>query len=91
MSNVKIQLRLPESLRDAAQRQAEESGVSMNLFIATTLAARVGAGAEAERYFRTRGARTTPDRAKALLRRLGQDTPPRDDDALDPSGDDKSA
>ncbi len=83
MSHVKIQLRLPESLRDAALRQAEASGVSMNLFIATTLAARVGAGAEAERYFRTRGSRTTPTRAKALLQRLGTDEVLRDDDALD--------
>ncbi len=71
MANVKIQLRLPEDIKDAAMRQAAKSGISMNLFIATAAAARVGAQAEAERYFSARGSRTTPARAKALLSRLG--------------------
>ena len=83
MSNAKIQLRLPEDLKDAAMRQAAESGISMNLFVATAIAARVGARAEAERYFTARGSRTTPARAKALLMRLGTSGERRDDDALD--------
>jgi len=83
MSNVKIQLRLPEDLKDAAMRQAAKSGISMNLFVATAIAARVGARAEAERYFAARGSRTTPARAKALLSRLGTPGAPRDDDRLD--------
>ena len=32
MSNAKIQFRLPEDLKDAAMRQAAESGISMNLY-----------------------------------------------------------
>jgi HicB family len=87
MSNAKIQLRLPEDLRDAAMRQAAESGISMNLFVATAVAARVGARAEAARYFTARGSRTTPARAKALLMRLGTPGERRDDDALDVSDD----
>jgi hypothetical protein len=83
MSNVKIQLRLPEDMKDAAMRQASLSGISMNLFVATAVAARVGAQAEAERYFSARGARTTPARAKALLMRLGTQGQLRDDDRLD--------
>ncbi len=83
MSNVKIQLRLPEDIKDAAMRQAAKSGISMNLFIATAVAARVGAQAEAERYFSARGSRTTPARAKALLSRLGTAGDVRDDDRLD--------
>jgi uncharacterized protein (DUF1778 family) len=83
MSNVKIQLRLPEDMKDAAMRQASLSGISMNLFVATAVAARVGAQAEAERYFSARGARTTPARAKALLMRLGTPGQLRDDDRLD--------
>jgi hypothetical protein len=71
MSNAKIQFRLPEDLNDAVMRQAAESGIIMNLFVATAVAARVGARAEAERYFTARGSRTTPARAKALLMRLG--------------------
>ena len=87
MSNTKIQFRLPEDLKDAAMRQAAESGISMNLFVATAVAARVGARAEAERYFTARGSRTTPARAKALLMRLGTPDGVRDDDRLDAADD----
>jgi uncharacterized protein (DUF1778 family) len=82
MSNVKIQLRLPEDIKDAAMRQASLSGISLNLFIATAVAARVGAQSEAERYFTARGSRTTPARAKALLNRLGTPGALRPDDDL---------
>jgi hypothetical protein len=83
MKTVKIQLRLPEDLRDVAARQAAQSGVSLNLFLATAVAARVGAQAEAGRYLSARGARTTAARAKALLQRLGRSDEVRDDDRLD--------
>ena len=85
MSYVKIQLRLPENMRDAIMRQAAEAGISMNLFVATAVAARLGARAEAERYFTARGARTTPARAKALLQRFGTAGAVRDDDRIDAS------
>jgi len=87
MSNTKIQFRLPKDLKDAAMRQAAESGISMNLFVATAVAARVGARAEAARYFTARRSRTTPARAKALLMRLGTPGAVRDDDRLDASED----
>ena len=83
MSTAKIQLRLPEEMRDAAMRQAAQSGISMNLFVATAVAARIGAQAEAERYFSARGSRTTAARAKTLLMRLGTPGQLRDDDRLD--------
>jgi uncharacterized protein (DUF1778 family) len=83
MSDAKIQLRLPKDLKDAAMRQAETSGVSLNLFVATAIAARVGATAEAARYFSARGSRTTPARAKALLERIGTIGNLRADDRLD--------
>ncbi len=83
MSNAKIQFRLPEDLKDAAMRQASESGISLNLFVATAVAARVGARAEAARYFTARGSRTTPARARALLSRLGTPGAVRDDDRTD--------
>ena len=86
MSNSKIQLRLPGDLKDAATRQAAEAGVSLNLFLATAVAARVGARAEAERYFSARGTRATPARAKALLTRIGARDAPRDDDRMEPEG-----
>jgi hypothetical protein len=83
MSTAKIQLRLPEDIKAAAMRQAADSGVSLNLFIATAVAARVGAQAEVARGFAARGARTTPARAKALLGRLGVDGAVREEDRLD--------
>jgi hypothetical protein len=52
-------------------RQAAMSGISMNLFVATAVAAQVGVQAEAEQYFSARAPRTTPARAQALLSRLG--------------------
>lgn len=83
MSTAKIQLRLPDGMKDAATRQAAASGISLNLFVATAIAARLGAQAEAERYLATRGARTTPARAKMLLARLGTKSVPAKDDRLD--------
>ena len=76
-------LRLPEDLKSVAAAQAEAAGVSLNQFIATTLAARVGAQAEAGRYFAARGARAVPGRAKEVLARSGAANPPRDDDRLE--------
>jgi hypothetical protein len=78
-------LRLPDDLKEQAAAQAAEAGVSLNQFIAVAVASRVGAQAEAERYFRTRGARTSAGRAKAILARAGNDTEPRDDDTVERS------
>ncbi len=55
----------------------------MNLFVATAVAARIGARAEAGRYLTARGSRTTPARAKALLLRLGTPGAGREDDRLE--------
>ena len=90
MKTVKVQLRLPEDLRDAAAHQAAQRGVSLNLFLATAVAARVGAKAEAQRHLTARGSRTTPQRARALLQQMGTPGMLRKEDRLDapdePSG-----
>ncbi len=83
MKGAKIQIRLPEDMKDVAMRQASVSGISLNLFVATAVAARVGARSEAERHFSARGSRTNSARAKALLMGLGSPCEPRDDDRLD--------
>ena len=69
MTGSKIQPRLPEDMKDAAMRQAAVSGIGMNLFVASAIAARVGP-------------RTTPARAKALMARLGTPGALRDGDGL---------
>jgi hypothetical protein len=75
-------LRLPAELKEKAAEQAAEAGMSLNQYIAVAVASRVGAQAEAERYFRTRGARAVPGRAKAILARAGVGNPPRAEDAI---------
>ena len=57
-------------------------GAAEVLTVLDALAARVGAQAEAARYFAARGARTTPAAARAILARAGQDGPPLPGDAI---------
>ncbi len=76
-------LQLPNELKERAAAQAEAAGISLNEYIATALAARVGAQAEAERYFAARAARATPGRAREILGRAGRDNPPLPGDELD--------
>jgi hypothetical protein len=76
-------LRLPEDLKEKAVAQAEAAGVSLNQYIAVALASRVGAQAEAERYFAARGRRARRGRAKTILVKAGKRTKLRPDDRLD--------
>ena len=76
-------LRLPDDLKELAAAQAKASGVSLNQYIATVLASRVGAQAEAERNFAARAKRAAPGQARAILARAGQGNPPRPGDELD--------
>ena len=76
-------LRLPDDLKDRAAEQAAAAGVSLNQYIATALAARVGAQAEAERYFAARAARATPGQAREILARAGRGNPARLGDEID--------
>jgi hypothetical protein len=75
-------LRLPAELKEKAAAQAAEAGMSLNQYIAVAVASRVGAQAEAERYFRIRGARAVPGRAKAILARSGIGNAPREEDTI---------
>lgn len=76
-------LRLPDDLKDKAAAQAAEAGVSLNQFIAVAVASRVGAQAEAERYFTARAARVAPGRAKSILARAGRGNPPGAGDEIE--------
>lgn len=75
-------LRLPDELRDAAARQAETAGLSLNQFIALAVAGRVAAQDEAERYFKARARRSRPGLARAVLDRAGVGNEPRPDDLI---------
>jgi hypothetical protein len=76
-------LRLTEELKTLATAQAVRAGVSLNQYIATLLAAHVGAQGEAERYFAARAARATPGAARDILARAGKRGRPRAGDRLD--------
>lgn len=79
-------LRLPDDLKERAAAQAEAAGVSLNQYIATAVAARVGAQAEAERYFAARAARAIPGRAREILARAGKSDTLMPGDELDAEG-----
>jgi hypothetical protein len=75
-------LRLPESIKRAAEDLARTDGVSLNQFIATAVAEKVSALNTAT-YFRSRAARADRARFDQLLARLGS-LPPRAGDEVDP-------
>ena len=74
--------RMPEELKTAAAAQAERAGVSMNQYLLSIVATRVGAQSEAERYFATRAGRALPGRAKEILARAGVRRTPEAGDEL---------
>jgi hypothetical protein len=74
-------LRLPESIRRAAEGLAHEDGVSLNQFIATAVAEKVSA-LNAATYLRTRAARSDRARFDQILARLGS-LPPREGDEVE--------
>jgi hypothetical protein len=52
-------LRLPLSIKKAAQRLAKEDGVSLNQWIAAAVAEKVGVVETAAEFFKTRSGRAT--------------------------------
>lgn len=77
-------LRMPEEIRRAAAAQARRAGMSLDEYLLSIVAARVGAQGEAERAFAARAARATPAQAKEVLARVGQGRPPEPGDELPP-------
>ncbi len=79
LADARVSLRLPASLKAEAERQARRNGVSLNQFIATALAEKVGAHGAAA-FFAERAHGGSAARAIAFLRAV-PDTPPDDQDA----------
>lgn len=77
-------LRLPDDLKNKAAEQAAAAGVSLNQYIAATVASRVGAQAEAERYFKARGARGNVERAMEIVKKAGTELPQEGDELPEP-------
>ena len=67
-------LRLPRSIKAAAENLARAEGISMNQFIATAVAEKLSALSTAD-FFLQRAQRAQPDALDIILRREGGEPP----------------
>jgi hypothetical protein len=81
MSKATYPLKLPASIKAAAARLAKEDGVSLNQWIATAVAQKIGLVETAAAFFRHRAGKATPDDLKRVLDKV-LDAPPDPEDAL---------
>jgi hypothetical protein len=72
-------LKLPLSIKKAAQRLAQEEGVSLNQWIASAVAEKVGVVETAAEFFRKRAGKRTGDRLIDFLRSAPNVSPEPDD------------
>lgn len=83
MSKATYPLKLPASIKAAAARLAKEDGVSLNQWIATAVAQKIGAVETAATFFRRRAGGATPDDLKRILEKV-PDAPPDPEDTIPP-------
>ena len=72
-------LNLPLSIKKAAQRLAQEDGVSLNQWIASAVAEKVGVVETAAEFFKKRAGKRTGDRLIDFLRSAPNVSPEPDD------------
>ena len=63
-------LKLPHSVKNAAQRLAAVDGVSLNQFIAVAVAEKIGAIESADVFLKLRAGKAKPSDMKSVLRRV---------------------
>jgi HicB family len=83
MSKATYPLKLPASIKAAAARLAKQDGVSLNQWIATAVAQKIGVVETAAAFFRQRAGNATPDDLARIMQQV-PDAPPASDDALPP-------
>jgi hypothetical protein len=83
MSKATYPLKLPASIKAAAARLAKEDGVSLNQWIATAVAQKIGAVETAAIFFKRRAGGATPDDLKRILEKV-PDAPPHSEDVIPP-------
>lgn len=74
-------LRLPRSIKAAAEHLARAEGISMNQFIATAVAEKLSALSTAD-FFVQRAQRAKPDALDKILNRQGEEVPRAGDEVL---------
>jgi len=79
MSRATYPLKLPLSVKKAAQRLAKEDGVSLNQWIASAVAQKVGVVETAAEFFRGRAGKATGSRLMRFLRRAPRVAPEPED------------
>ena len=72
-------LRLPRSLKEAAERLSREDRTSINQFVATAVAEKVSA-LQTEKYFAARQARADFEAFDKIMRRRGGKAPRKGDE-----------
>jgi hypothetical protein len=75
MSKATYPLKLPVSIKDAAARLAREDGVSLNQWIASAVAQKVGAVETAAAFFRRRAGDAQPADLRSWLDRVPDTAP----------------
>ncbi len=81
MSNATYPLKLPSSIKEAAARLAKKDGVSLNQWIASAVAQKVGAVETAAEFLKRRAGDATGDGFSAFLDRVPAN-PPEENDRL---------
>lgn len=79
MSKSTYPLKLPTSIKKAAQRLAQEDGVSLNQWIAVAVAEKVGVVETAAEFFKKRAGKATGQGLMKFLRNAPNTTPDPED------------
>lgn len=83
MSKATYPLKLPASIKAAAARLAKEDGVSLNQWIATAVAQKIGVVETAAAFFRRRAGDATPADLERIMNQV-PDVPPAPEDVIPP-------
>ena len=84
MSRATYPLKLPHSIKDAAARLAKEDGVSLNQWIASAVAQKVGTVETAAEFFARRAEGHSLGDLDAILARVPDRAPERGDEVPSP-------
>jgi hypothetical protein len=79
MSRATYPLKLPNSVKKAAQRLAKEDGVSLNQWIAAAVAEKIGVVETAAAFFQKRAGNAKGDRLLKFLRNAPNNPPEPED------------
>jgi len=82
MTKASYPLKLPTSIKTAAQRLAREDGVSLNQWIAVAVAEKIGAVETAADFLRLRAGDAKPSDLLPFLDSAGSEPPARGDELV---------